>query len=290
VRVSRRAAQKSDRIQQGIYFRSKETAGPCWRLLLLNVRGRTTKAEARRALSSVWRMLEDLRKGITRDLQSLAPESSEEAKVPAGDLTSMLAIGSRLFDKDAHRPALVDPRLRPDELTFLLAQGKDTPFPSLHWAKDKHRKAGESDLALQFIADTQTAVNRAVVEVWKLIADEDLPLRIVGLHEGFGRDDGRSWIDFHDGVNNLASSQRLTAIEVRDQHPRWMKRGTYMAFLRVAVDLGLWRSLEKAQQEALVGRDKLTGCPIDGIAVANNRLRIDVLDGCPTLKPATSPE
>ena len=35
-----------------------------------------------------------------------------------------------------------------------------------------------------------------------------------------------------------------------------------MAFLRLSIDLALWRSLERREQELLIGRDKLSGAAI----------------------------
>ena len=41
-----------------------------------------------------------------------------------------------------------------------------------------------------------------------------------------------------------------------------MAGGTYMAFLRLRVDLRAWRALDRGEQELAVGRDKLTGSPL----------------------------
>jgi deferrochelatase/peroxidase EfeB len=125
---------------------------------------------------------------------------------------------------------------------------------------------GEADLALQFIAETELAVNRAVAEVWKSIEDHCLPLRIVTFHGGFNCDDQRSWLGFQDGISNIERSERRKVIEVLDQGPQWMQGGTYMAFLRLAIDLAAWRSLSRAYQEILVGRDKMSGCPLEAVA------------------------
>jgi deferrochelatase/peroxidase EfeB len=38
--------------------------------------------------------------------------------------------------------------------------------------------------------------------------------------------------------------------------------GTYLAFMRIAVDLPAWRKLARREQELLVGRDKLSGYPL----------------------------
>ena len=60
------------------------------------------------------------------------------------------------------------------------------------------------------------------------------------------------------GPDNMPSSQRRAAIAA-PADPAWMAGGTYMAFLRVQVDVSRWRTLPRAHQELLVGRDKLTG-------------------------------
>ena len=116
-------------------------------------------------------------------------------------------------------------------------------------------------MALQLTGATAAAVNRAAVEVWKLIEDQALPLAPVASFDGFGRPDGRGWLEFHDGVTNMASSQRIAALAA-PADPRWMGGGTYMAFLRLRVDLRVWRALDRGDQELVVGRDKLTGSPL----------------------------
>ena len=66
----------------------------------------------------------------------------------------------------------------------------------------------------------------------------------------------------------MPSRERLAAIAAPPR-PRWMSGGTYMAFLRLRVDLRAWRALDRAGQELAVGRDKLTGNPI--VAVRRGR-------------------
>ncbi len=45
----------------------------------------------------------------------------------------------------------------------------------------------------------------------------------------------------------------------------WVVGGTYLAFLRLSVDLAGWRRLTRTDQELAVGRDKLSGCPITAV-------------------------
>jgi deferrochelatase/peroxidase EfeB len=93
------------------------------------------------------------------------------------------------------------------------------PFPNLHWAVQENRSIAETDLAIQFIAQTELAVNRAAVEVWKIIVDKKLPLNIVTSYSGFNRNDHRSWLGFYDGISNIRSDERRAAIEVMSKNP-----------------------------------------------------------------------
>jgi Dyp-type peroxidase family len=271
----------SDRLQDGIYFRSGERPGQCYRLLLLNIRSGATPDDARGAISAVWKTLQDLRRGVVRDLQPARP-SDPEVSVPDGELTCLLGFGARLFNPDRHVPRLVNPDEKPWRLVTLRGPGAPS-FPHLPWVLEGKQKTGEADLAIQCIAETELAVNLAMVEVWKLVADQNLPLEVVTFHAGFGRIDGRSWIDFHDGVNNMeAGCERRSAIEVVVADPPWMEGGTYMGFLRLAVDLASWRRLPREHQEIIVGRDKLTGCPLEKVNREQNEKLVPVTPiGCP---------
>jgi Dyp-type peroxidase family len=283
-----RTPQQPDRLQEGIYFRKGQKPGTCYRLLLLNIRSGAKPAEAKAALTELWAMLGELRRGIVRDLRPQQP-GDPDVIVPDGALTCLLGFGARLFNPSAHVPRLVATDQRPPELVPLRPNGVGTPFLNLPWASEQQRRPGEADLALQFIADADLAVNRAVVELWKLIDDVDLPLDFVVLHSGFSRDDRRSWIDFHDGLNNIESSQRRGAIEVVLNDPAWMKGGTYMGMLRIAVDLAAWRSLSREHQEILVGRNKLTGCPLEVVRRdRSGELTLSFTQGCPFAEPLSS--
>lgn len=139
----------------------------------------------------------------------------------------------------------------------------------------------QSDIVFQFVAEHQLAVNRGIVEVQKLIEDESLPLSISFVSQGFHREDRRSWIDFHDGINNMRSDERLRAIEYNLSDQRWMTGGTFMAFLKIAIDLQTWRKLSRIEQEILVGRNKLTGCPLDSADVVGDGYTKTEIAGCP---------
>jgi deferrochelatase/peroxidase EfeB len=240
----------SDRIQEGVCFRRGERPAPHWRLLLLRVLPGAAPADARAGIGEVVRMLAGLRAGKVRELRGEPAAGLEATRETFAGLAVLLGYGRSFFDEARHDPPITA-KARPEFLAYL------SGFPSIGSAT----APAEADLALQLTGTTAAAVNRAAVEVWKLIEDRGLPLETAVSYDGFGRPDGRGWLEFHDGVGNMPSSQRLAAIAARPD-PRWMGGGTYMAFLRLRVDLRVWRALDRGEQELVVGRDKLTGNPL----------------------------
>lgn len=156
---------------------------------------------------------------------------------------------------------------RPTRLVYL--ERRDRAFPSIPWidrnGDETPAHGGEADVILQFTGTSSHAVNRAAVETSHLIRDERLPLTITGTLDGFLRDDGRSWIGFHDGVSNIEPSERLAAVSATGE-PAWNQGGTYLAFLRLKIAIDEWRGLSRQDQELIVGRDKLTGWPLASVA------------------------
>ncbi len=246
-------------LQDGIYHAHGARPPACFRLLVLDVVPGADAGAVHGALRAVHEMLAGLPRGRVRDLAGQPAGGVRASAAQFRGLRALLGYGRRLFDPEHHSPALT-PAPRPDYLAYLPADG---PFPALRWATDAG-PGGEGDIAIQLTAPRQAAVNCAAVEVWKLLHDDALPLRPRASFDGFGRHDGRGWLEFHDGVSNLDSGQRLAALEAAAD-PAWMAGGTYMAFMRLGVELELWRGLGRVQQELVVGRDKLTGAGLVGV-------------------------
>lgn len=249
----------SDRLQDGIYFRPRERAAPCYRLLLLNAVPEASSDAVGQALTDVLGMLAQLPQGHVRERVG---QSKREVKATArmfSRLCVLVGFGRRLFDQRHHQPALVSAP-RPEYLAYLT--NPQEAFPLLPWQTSDN--PGQADFALQLTGDSQAGVNCAAIEVWKLLVDDSLPLQAAATFTGFQRTDGRGWLEFHDGVSNIESSERLQALQAPGQ-PAWMAGGTYMAFLRLALDLAAWRRRSKGQQELLVGREKLSGAPLVGV-------------------------
>ena len=144
------------------------------------------------------------------------------------------------------------------------------PGSGLQYAEDIKKNLATEDFAVQFISDTQLSVLRPIIETWKYLHDmpddttmHTKPLLFTSFYTGFQRDDYRSWLDFHDGVSNLRSgSERRGVIAIKPSaipEDQWIENGTYLAFMRLGIDLRIWKKISRSQQEIAVGRDKLSG-------------------------------
>lgn len=268
-----------DKIQEGVYFRSGESPAPFFRLVTFNFTATATPLAAHSVLGEIWQLLSELKSGHIRDLRSTRPDDPNIA-VDSGDLRALLCFGHRLFNANGRQQPLVAVDWLADETPGLSAL-PNGPFPSLKWSDASDPFAAQTDFAIQLTATTELAVSRPIVEIQKLIDDMALPVRMVCFFSGLHRDDRRSWIDFHDGINNMRSEERLDAIEVRQTPLNWLRQGTTLTFLKIAIDMQGWRLLSREQQEAIVGRDKLSGIPITDTRVVDNKILLTKLGGCP---------
>jgi deferrochelatase/peroxidase EfeB len=269
------------KLQEGIYHASGIRPGKFFNILFLRALPGLSACQVGEAFGTLWQMYQGLKNGKVRDLP--------EHPVPAGELTVLIGYGAKVFGiRDIKRS-------KPSDIeNFGLFR---SPLPTgggplligsgLRYGDDVKINPATEEIAVQFIAETQLAVNRAVVETWKALqemidpATGAGPLLLTGFYGGFQRDDGRSWIDFHDGLSNMKSSEREGAITIKPSpvlEEQWNEGGTYLAFLRLAIDLTVWQKLNRQQQELLVGRDKLAGCPLGSLDSQGNPV---VKTGCP---------
>jgi Dyp-type peroxidase family len=249
-------------LQEGIYHAPGRRPGRHFAMLFLRTRPDIDATAAAAALADLWAMLQDLKAGRVRDLPGVG------LTVDQDDMTVLLGFGRNAFALEGVVQGR--PRGLADEYLFRSADpGGGGPLlrgSGLSYAPDVRANMATEAFCIQVIAESKLAVDRAVVETWKVLADAAQPaLEMTTFYLGNQRNDHRSWIDFHDGLSNLRSEDRegVIAIGPGTDEP-WAVGGTYLAFLRIAVDLPGWRRLSRADQELAVGRDKLTGCPIVG--------------------------
>jgi len=262
-------------LQEGIYHAPGRRPGRHFAALFLRVLPGVGARAAAAALGDLWEMLQDLKGGRVRDLPGVG------LTVDQDDMTVLLGFGRNAFALDG--VGLRRPRGLADEYLFRSADpaggGPLLRGSGLSYAPVVSANMATEAFCVQVIAESKLAVDRAVVETWKVLSDASEPaLELTTFYLGNQRNDHRSWIDFHDGLSNLRSEDRegVIAIGPGTDEP-WAVGGTYLAFLRIAVDLPGWRRLSRADQELAVGRDKLSGCPI--VDAGGDGPRVD--PGCP---------
>lgn len=245
-------------LQEGIYHAPGVRPAPHFTLACVDITPGAAVKDVHHALCMLWKMLQNLKRGKVADLP--------RHPVPHGELTVLLGVASSIFDEltlkrdvpeDLHDWASFPGPDQHDHLTF------NSGIP---WATGLSANPAATSLCLQCIATTGLASHRPVVEMWKLIHDHNLPLQLTSLHQGFSREDRRSWIDFHDGISNMRSPERQLAISIAADTAgpgeEWTYGGTYLTFIKLGMDLTVWRGLSRTQQEMMIGRDKLSGVPL----------------------------
>lgn len=279
----------SSELQEGIYYRLKPSIGNSFCIVSLRAENATQISEIGGVVGRIWNILVKLKKGIIVDLDI----DSQHRK--SGNLTVLVAYGSELFKipgSQKEKPlsfGQISNFKPPDyggggEIFDGSGLTYSTKIFSNHLLTDH--------VLFQFIADNEFFTNRAAVEIWKELHRLEknsgiTPLRITGLYTGFQRADHRNWLGFHDGLSNMKSHERPHVISINSRYlisrDSWTLNGTYLAFIRMVINLEKWEDTSITEQEIIVGRNKITGCPL--ISVDKNGK--PVKDGrCPV--PGTS--
>jgi deferrochelatase/peroxidase EfeB len=256
-------------LQEGIYHAPGARPGRAFAIFFLQAAPGADAATVGGALRRLWNVWRGLTRGTVADLP--------EHPVPANALTVLIGYGQKTFALAGARrtvpAALLTGSFRSPQP---MGGGRVVVGSGLSYSSDVRQNPATEEIAVQVVAETQLAVNRVIVETWKVTHDHTDPatdvaaLTMTAFYQGFQRDDGRSWIDFHDGVSNLHSNERVGVITIKpvgDDGQDWLVGGTYLAFLRLSVDLPHWRGIDRDAQELLVGRDKLTGAPLSTAGV-----------------------
>ena len=72
----------------------------------------------------------------------------------------------------------------------------------------QHNQGLTEDIVIQIISNTQLATYNAIAETSKhLNNNKEKTLEFTRFYTGFERDDGRSWLGFHDEISNLSSER-----------------------------------------------------------------------------------
>lgn len=270
------------RLQEGIFYSDRVCPRTHFGVLFLRASHGAGGVQVRETLRALWKMWAGLKRGESPELPGYP--------APHENLTLTLGYGPRAFCLDGMRQPT------PCELaqSFLFRSpmpaggGLVLPGSGLRYAPDVRVNLATEDFAVQFLADSPLAVERAIVESWAHLRERAdpatgvAPLQITSHFSGHVREDGRSWLGFHDGISNLQpGEERLRALVIKPTNraeDAWTVGGSYFAFFRFAVDIEAWRALDRKTQELIVGRDKLSGAAITSLDAAGNPV---TASGCP---------
>jgi deferrochelatase/peroxidase EfeB len=274
-------------LQRGIYYSHSDNPRNSFSILFLRAREPYDSSKIRATLILLWKMYSKLQKGILPDLSSKKNNHH-------GNLSVLLGYGPSFFEMDGLKKR--KPSYLKEEWLFQevkLGGEPILPGVGLRYADEiTSNDIAKAHFIFQFIGDTQLATTRPIVETWKLLRriDSDgssASMVMRSFFTGFNRPDSRGWLGFHDGVSNIRSSERLKKIQIDRQNLNavdiWTASGTYMSFLRMAIDMTVWESISKPDQEKIVGREKSTGCPLIRVDGRGNNV---FASGCPV--PGTS--
>ena len=198
----------------------------------------------------------------------LAPpaDTGEALGLAASDLTVTFGVGKSLFADENGRDRLGLAAKRPDGLI-------DLPhFPADRL--DPARSGG--DLCVQACANDPQVAFHAVRNLAR-IGFGVVSMRWSQL--GFGRTSStstaqttpRNLFGFKDGTANLKAEQGDLVDEFVWVHPddetgagAWLVGGSYLVVRRISMHIETWDRTSLAEQEAVVGRTKLSGAPLSG--------------------------
>jgi Dyp-type peroxidase family len=259
-------------VQEGIYYRRRPTIGNSFCMVSVRAQENCDATEVGNGLGRLWNILMELKKGITIDLDVDVKHRTH------GNLTVLLAYGSKIFDlKGATKKRPADfGQARPFKPPDPRGGGTVIEGSEISYSDKINQNHLLSDhIIFQFIADNEFFTNRAVVELWKELhraqKEARIPLYITGVYSGFQRADQRNWLGFHDGVSNLRSRERPYVILINSRYltpsDTWLVNGTYLTFLRIAINMERWQDTAIHEQELIIGRHKMTGCPIIGVDI-----------------------
>jgi deferrochelatase/peroxidase EfeB len=196
---------------------------------------------------------------------------------PPADLTVTVSVGASLFDD---RYGLAGRRPQHLETMPFLSNDKLDPARS-HGDLLLTISSYHEDLNLFALRQLMRATRRDMVLTWML---DGYNRRTDANHDagapGGGKRPGgagvRNLMGFVDGTANLTTEQavldRYVWIAAGDGEPAWAVGGSYHVVRVIRMFVEFWDRTRLAEQEALIGRRKSNGAPLDG------KVELDVPD------------
>jgi deferrochelatase/peroxidase EfeB len=273
------------KVQDGIFYDKmrefKRYGNYSYAILFLKILGGFKAEHVAIELKNIWNIYEQLKKGKVANL--------DKYTVPHRGLSTLIGYGPEVFKVPGITKAI------PKDFvgTQFLPSIKGKPILDgcgINYSEQSCQNVSVSEhIALQFVSGTQLGSYRAIVETWQHLngqPKDDHCLQLTNFFTGFQRDDGRSWLGFHDEVSNMKDEkERREAIAIDRTSNQlkpddfWTEGGTYMGFLRTEIDLEVWNRIGRKGQELIIGRDKRTGSPIIAVDEKGDAILVESYEG-----------
>ena len=227
-----------------------------------------------RVLASNADELQSLLQGLGSEIQSLSegslsssiagkmpPRESEVpgtdsgvlgAQVPPDELTVTVGLGAGLFTDKFGLTAK-----KPRGLTSMRVFPNDTPDPD--WTG--------GDLLLQICSNASDSVHHALRDLTRATRGMmQLEWKMMGFHSG-PRPSGapRNLFAYKDGISNPTEAENLVWITRNSGQPAWAVGGTFIVVRLIRMLVEFWDRVGIPEQNGMIGRDRETGAPLDGV-------------------------
>ncbi|MGI8665889.1 MAG: Dyp-type peroxidase [Jatrophihabitans sp.] len=245
--------------QAGIYRPDFQQPAACFasfRVLASN------GAELQALLSKLTDLIQALMEGsLSSDSLKARPQESEVpgtdsgvlgAQVPPDELTVTVGLGAGLFTDKFGLTAL-----KPRGLEPMRVFANDTPDPD--WTG--------GDLILQICSNATDSVHHALRDITRFTRGMmQLEWKMMGFHSG-PRPTGapRNLFAYKDGITNPPESENLVWIGPDSGQPAWATGGSFMVVRLIRMLVEFWDRVGIPEQNGMIGRDRDTGAPLDGV-------------------------
>jgi len=198
---------------------------------------------------------EDVVRDLLADVSGL--KRSVGFRIPEGDLSCVVGLGSELWDRLYGRP-------RPAGLH---------PFPGFAGARHT-AVATEGDLLFHLRAHRLDLCFELAQRLMERLAGH---AQVVDEVHGFRSFDDRDLLGFVDGTENPEGAAALAAVTVGDEDARFAG-GSYVVVQKYLHDLAAWDALAVEEQEQAIGRTKLSDLELpDDVKPANSHVALNTI-------------
>jgi putative iron-dependent peroxidase len=198
---------------------------------------------------------EDAVRDVLADVSGL--KRSVGFRIPEGELSCVVGIGSELWDRLFGQP-------RPADLH---------PFPGFAGARHT-AVATDGDLLFHLRAHRLDLCFELAQRLMERLAGY---ARVVDEVHGFRSFDDRDLLGFVDGTENPEGAAALAAVTIGDEDTRFAG-GSYVVVQKYLHDLAAWDALAIEEQERAIGRTKLSDLELpDDVKPANSHVALNTI-------------